>query len=152
VSLALWRRAPGGPAPVAAAVGGTLLVTCQLAGYALIATLAYGTAQRGDEAVVMALYDLSAVSFVAANVGLGVLSAATGWVLLRGAPRAGVLGWSSMLLAALAAAAACSYATGGLLSVHGDLGFLVLLLQVLWVAAVSVRLLLSPPAAGARAR
>lgn len=142
LSVALWRRQQGGTAPLAAAVGGTLLATCQLLGYAVIATLAYGSARDGDQALVMALYDLSSVFFVVANIGLAVLCAATGYVLVRGSVRRLVLGWSSITLAAVAAVAAGSYAPSGIMSVHGDLGFLVVLLQLGWTVAVCVRLLL----------
>jgi hypothetical protein len=87
----LWRRRAGAVMPVAAVIGGTVLTTAQLSGYALIATLAHGTAGSGDLGAVMALDDLSAVLFVTANVGLAVLCAAVG-SSLTGRPPAGTLG------------------------------------------------------------
>ncbi len=144
----LWRR-HGGAVPVVAALGGTVLATCQLLGYAVIATLAYGTAGGGGTAVVTALYDLSAVLFVVANVGLVLLCASAGYDLLRGPGRYPVLGSASLLLAGAAAVASAAYAPDGPLSVHGDVGFVVGLLQLAWVLAVSVRLLvLRPPTSG----
>lgn len=141
VCISLWTRRRGAVLPVAAAIGGTLLVTTQLMGYAVIATLAQGTAASGDLDVVMALYDLSAVCFVVANVGLAVLCASAGSSLLTGMPRARFLGWTSIGVATAAMAATGAYAQVGSASIHGDLGFVTLLLQLVWTAAVSVRLL-----------
>ncbi|MFD1507760.1 hypothetical protein FE374_08770 [Georgenia yuyongxinii] len=147
VCAALWARRPASVLPVAAAIGGTMLATCQLVGYAVIASLAHGTAAAGDLPVIMAVYDLSSVFFVVANVGLAILGGSTGVVLLTGTPRARTLGWSSLVMAAAGIAGAAAHARDGLASLHGDLGFLVLLTQLAWTAAASVWLL-RPAASG----
>lgn len=139
----LLRRLPGGQlAATVVGLGGGVLAACQLVGYALIATLALGTAGRGDEAVVMAVYDASAVAFVASYVGLALACLGTGVVLVRGAHRRRVVGGMSLLVGTTATVGASAYAATGALSPHGDLSFLVLLLQLLWMATVSVSMLL----------
>lgn len=140
VCFSMWRRQRGA-LPVAAAFGGSLLVATQLVGYALVATLAHGTAGSGDLGAIMALYDLSAVCFVVANVGLAVLCATVGWSMLAAGPRAALLGWISVGTAVVATAATAAHAREGAASIHGDLGFVTLLLQMVWVAGMSVRLL-----------
>ena len=146
LGTALWARRPGSMLPVAATIGGTVLATCQLLGYALIASLAHGTAAAGDLPVVMGLYDLSSSFFVVANAGLAVLAGASGAALLTGTPRSRTLGVSSLVLAAAGVASASANAPEGFASLHGDLGFIVLLLQLVWTAAVSVWLLRSSAA------
>lgn len=131
---ALWNRRGSFPA-VAAGIGGTLLLGSQLTGYALIATLATGTAARADASTIMALYDLSAVLFAAANVGLAVLCGATGMALLRSGPR--ILGAASIALAVLALLTLSAPTQAGTAGIHGDLGFAVLILQLLWTATTS---------------
>ncbi len=116
-----------------------MLATCQLLGYGLIAVLALGTAERGDEAVVMALYDASAIAFVASNVGLALLTGATGLGLLFTGAR--IAGIGSVLVAIVAAGASLTYAAEGAFSPHGDLGFTALILQLLWTVAAAIALL-----------
>lgn len=136
--LAVWVGRRNAGAGMAAAIGGAVLVTCQLAGYAVIVTLAHGTAATAGTDVVTALYDLSAVLFTVANGGLALLSAAVGLVVVR---RHRVLGALSGITAAAAAAGAVALFAEGFASPHGDLGFLVLVLQIVWTAAAGVTLL-----------
>ena len=138
----LLRRLPGGQlAATVVGLGGGVLATCQLVGYGLIATLALGTAGRGDEAVVMAIYDASSVAFVASYVGLALACLGTAAVLIRGAGGRRMVGGISLLVGTTAVIGGSAYATAGALSPHGDLSFLILLLQLLWSATVSVTML-----------
>lgn len=82
--------------------------------------------------------------FVLANLGLALLCGGTGAALLQG-PGSSALGWSSLVLAALAAIAAGSYAATGPWSPHGDWGFLVLVLQLIWLLGISTQVLLRKP-------
>jgi len=136
------RRLPCGHlAAAVVGVGGGVLAACQLLGYGLIATLALGTAERGDEAVVMAVYDASAVAFVSSYAGLALACLGTATVLIRHDAGRRVVGGISLLVGPTAVVGASAYAPEGGLSPHGDLTFLVLLLQLLWIAAVSVSML-----------
>jgi hypothetical protein len=137
----LLRRHPGGDvAATAVGLGGGVLAACQLVGYGLIATLALGTAGRGDEEVVMALYDASAVAFVVSYVGLALVGLGTATVLVRARGRL-VVGGVSLVVGVAAAVGSSTYAAEGVLSPHGDLGFVILLFQMIWAVAVSVSLL-----------
>jgi hypothetical protein len=131
------------PPPVRSLVlgGAAVAVGLQLTGYALIATLASGTAARGGDDVVLALYDLSSVAFA---FGSG------GWAVCLGAAAAGLLStgvlgrWAAVSAAAVAAV--CLGATGalaadGFLGLHGDFGFLAVVALHLWLMAVGVALL-----------
>ena len=138
----LLRRRPGGElSATVVGLGGGVVAACQLVGYGLIATLALGTAERGDEAVVMAVYDASAVAFVVSYVGLALACLGTAAVLIRGASGHRVAGGISLLVGTTAVVGATAYAAEGALSPHGDLSFLVLLLQLLWSVTVSVSML-----------
>jgi hypothetical protein len=138
----LLRRRPGGElAATVVGLGGGVLAVCQLVGYGLIATLALGTAERGDEAVVMAVYDASSVAFVLSYVGLAVVCLGTAAVLIRGASGRRVAGGISLLVGTTAVVGASAYTAEGTLSPHGDLSFLILVLQLLWSATVSVSML-----------
>lgn len=136
------RRLPHGQlAAAVVGLGGGILAACQLLGYGIIATLALGTAARGDEAVVMAVYDASAVAFLASYAGLALACLGTAAALIRYVSNRRVVGGISLLVGATAVVGASAYASEGILSPHGDLTFLVLLLQLLWTAAVSVSMI-----------
>jgi hypothetical protein len=137
----LRRRSGGDLAATVVGLGGGVLAACQLVGYGLIATLALGTAERGDEAVVMAVYDASSVAFVVSYVGLALACLGTAAVLIRGGSGRRLAGGISLLVGATALIGASAYHAEGALSPHGDLGFLVLLLQMLWSVTVSVSML-----------
>jgi len=138
----LLRRLPGGElAATLVGLGGGVLAACQLVGYGLIATLALGTAGRGEEVVVMAMYDASAIAFVASYVGLALTCLGTAAVLVRSTNGHRIVGGISLLVGTAALIGTSAYAPTGVLSPHGDLSFLVLLLQMLWIAAVSVAML-----------
>lgn len=136
------RRTPGGElAASLVALGGAVVASCQLVSYGLIATLAHGTAVRGDDGVVMAFYDASALAFVTSNVGLCLVCLATGLAVLTGSGRRRVLGGVSLVVGLAAAVGSLAFAMDGLMSPHGDLSFLGLLLQLVWTVAASVSLL-----------
>ena len=137
---AIWHRAQAVSA-AAAAVGGTLLLSCELIGYGLIATLALGTAASRDASTVIALYDLSAVVFVVANVGLAVLCGATGTALMLRGPT--MLAGASIVMTILALLGVGTLTQSGIAGIHGDLGFALFVLQLLWIAAISGWLLRS---------
>lgn len=136
--LCTWamRRSP--VAAVAAALGAALLLTCQLLGYAVIATLALGTAGDGGLDVVMALYDMSTLAFAASSVGLTVMTTAVAVHAWHGHR---VLGAWSVVTAVAGVAGAASIQPTGLLAAHGDLSFLVVVLQMAWTLAAGVTLL-----------
>ena len=140
---AMLARAAGGwtATPVLVALGAAVSASLQLAGYSVIATLATG---RVGEDAVLGFYDLSSVAFVFASGGTAMLLAGAAAGLLRLGRR-----WSGGTAAALAVvslAAAGSLADAGFFGVHGDLGFLVVVLVHLWLLGVSVALLRRPPA------
>jgi hypothetical protein len=141
---AVLRRAEGTAAPFAAvaAVAGAVAATLQIAGYTLIATLAYRTAETGDENVVIALYDASSLMFGFAAVPLAVFLAAgsAGIIRTRIAPAA--LGWFGLAAAAFSLAAGGSLAREGAFSVHEGIGFLALVVFLIWLLATSIALVL----------
>lgn len=137
VALRLRSRAGGELAAVVTALGGTVLASCQLIGYALIAVLALGTAERGDVSTTMAVYDASALAFVVSNAGLALTALATGWALLRGPARRIVFGSVSVLVGLAGVAGSSTFDTEGALSPHGHLSFVVLLAQLVWVLAAA---------------
>lgn len=137
VALRLRSRAGGELAAGVTALGGTLLASCQLIGYGLIAVLALGTAERGDESTTMAVYDASAVAFVVSNAGLALTALATGLALLRGPARRIVFGSISVLVGFAGVAGTSTFNTDGALSPHGDLSFVVLLTQLIWALAAA---------------
>lgn len=144
--ICLRLRDRGGDlAALAAGFGGAMVAVCQLVGYGLIATLALGTAAAGDEDTVMAVYDASAVAFNLSYVGLALLCLATAVELLRGSDRRAVVGGVSALVGLTAVVGASAYASDGALSPHGDLGFVVVLLQLVWTVTASVSLLRREP-------
>jgi hypothetical protein len=75
--------------------------TLQLAGYAMIANLAYRTAETGNVDVVMALYDLSSMAFTIAFIPLAVFVAAASGGRLRIRTATRVIGWAGFVVAAL---------------------------------------------------
>lgn len=144
--LCTWamRRSP--VAAVATALGAALLLTCQLLGYGVIATLALGTADDGALDVVMALYDMSTLAFAAGNVGLTVMATAVAVHARRGHR---VLGAWSAVTAVAGVAGAASIQPAGPLAAHGDVSFLVVVLQLAWTMAAGVTLLRSGRGVGA---
>jgi hypothetical protein len=136
--LCAWVAQRSRVAATAAALGGAVVVTCQLAGYGAITTLAMGAAENAGTDVVTAIYDLSAILFLMSNVGLALLAAG---VAVAAMPRHRVLAFLSAITAAAAATGALALQQDGFLSPHGDLGFLVLLLQLVWTSAAGVTLL-----------
>lgn len=137
VALRLRSRAGGELAAGVTALGGTVLASCQLIGYGLIAVLALGTAERGDVSTTMAVYDASAVAFVVSNAGLALTALATGFALLRGPARRIVFGSISVLVGLAGVAGSSAFDTDGALSPHGDLSFVALLTQLIWALAAA---------------
>ena len=129
--------------PVRALVlaGAAVAAALQLTGHAAIATLAAGTAARGDGDVVLALYDLSSIAFAFGSAGGSVFLAATaaGILSTRALPR--WVGWSAAAGAAVSAVAAGSLGSGGLVGVHGHLGFVAVVLVYLWFVVAGIALL-----------
>lgn len=139
-ALALHLRSRTELAAALVALGGAVLACCQLVGYGLIAVLALGTAERGDAATVMAIYDASSVAFVVSNAGLALVGLAAGFSLLRGPDRRTVVGVVSVLAGVAGVVGASAFAADGLLSPHGDVSFVVLLVQLVWTFAVALAL------------
>jgi hypothetical protein len=119
---------------------GTAAGTLQLAGYTMIANLAYRTAETGNSDVILALYDLSSITFTIASIPLAVLVAATSGGILRTRAATPVVGWSGVVVAALLLASGGSLMRTGLFSVHGGYGFLSLVLFMLWLLVMSIAL------------
>ncbi|WP_148575260.1 hypothetical protein [Nocardioides caldifontis] len=147
--LAAWLLPRRPVAAFAVAAGGVVMVTCQLAGYAAIATLAQGAAESAGNDVVTAIHDLSALLFVVGSAGLALLTGAVAAAGLRGSP---VLAAWSVVTCCAAAVGSVAFATDGLLSPHGDLGFLVLVLQLAWTVTAGVTLLRGSTTDGRTAR
>jgi hypothetical protein len=139
--LCVWVAQRSRVAATAAALGGAVLITCQLAGYGAITTLALGTAETASTDVVTAFYDLSAILFLVSNVGLALLA---GGVAVAALPRHRLLAMLSVLTAGGAAIGALALQQDGFLSPHADLGFLVVLLQLVWTLAAGVTLVRLP--------
>lgn len=139
--LCTWVARSSALARTLAALGGAVLVTCQLGGYAVITTLALGTAETAGHDVVTALYDLSAVLFVVANAGLALLAASVAAAIRR---RHRLLAAWSVVTAVAAAVGALVLNPDGVLSPHGDFTFLVLVLQLAWTLATGITLLRTP--------
>ena len=104
------------PLPVIVVTAGTL----QLAGYAMIANLAYRTAETGNVDVIMALYDLSSMAFTIAFIPLAVFVAAASGGILRIRTATRVVGWAGFVVAALLLAGGGSLMRTGMFSIHGD--------------------------------
>jgi hypothetical protein len=136
-------RAAGGwtPVPVLVVAGAAVSAALQLTGYAVITTLVAGAAARGGDDVVLALYDLSSIAFAFASAGSAVLLSAAAVGLLKSRVTAGWSGWTAAVLAAVSVVAAGSLANGGFFGVHGDFGFVAIVLVHLWLLSVSVALL-----------
>lgn len=141
LALRLRNRARGELAAVVTALGGTVLASCQLVGYGLIAVLALGTAERNNASTVMAFYDASAVAFVVSSAGLALTGLATGYALLQGPARRVAFGSISVLTGLAGVVGASALAADGALSPHGDVSFLVLLIQLIWTLAAALWLL-----------
>ena len=125
--------------------GAAVAAALQLTGHAVIATLAAGTAARGNGDVVLALYDLSSIAFAFGSAGAAVFLAATAAGVLgtRSLPR--WLGWAAAATAAVSALAAGSLAAGGAFGVHGDVGFAAVVLVHLWFLLAGIALLRRRP-------
>jgi hypothetical protein len=120
-----------------ATIGAAVAAALQLGGYAIIATLAHGTAARGNDDVVLALYDLSSAVFTSGMCGFAVFFAATAVAILRNRALGRTVGWA----AALTAVVTLSAAGEGALGLHGNVGFLAVLMAHAWVLLASVALL-----------
>lgn len=140
LALRLRSRARGELAASVTALGGTVLASCQLIGYGLIAVLALGTAERSNASTVMAFYDASAVAFVVSYAGLALTGLATGYALLQGPARRVIFG-SISVLTGIAGVGGASAVADGALSPHGDVSFLVILIQLIWTLAAALWLL-----------
>jgi hypothetical protein len=140
---AVLHRAGGGRSSLAAVAttGAAVAAALQLGGYALIATLAYGTAERGDDDVVLALYDLSSATFMFAMFGLTIFFAATAVAILRTRALGRTVGWAAAVTALSSLVAAGSVAQEGAFGLHGDVGFFAVVLVHLWVLLAGVALL-----------
>lgn len=134
--------------PAAATGGAGVAAALHLVGYAAITTLAAGTAATGDEAVVLAVYDLSAAAFALGSAGLAVFLAAVAVLVLRTRVLWRAVGWAAGLLAPLCLATAVSLGDEGVFSLHGDLGFLTLVLVHLWILGTAIALLRRRPEVG----
>ena len=143
LAAALTAVLGSAPRPVRALVlaGAVVAGSLQLVGHAAIATLAVGTAGRGDGDLVLALYDLSSVAFTFGSAGAAVFLAATaaGVLSTRALPR--WVGWSAAGAAAVSAVAAGSPALGGVFGVHGHVGFVAVVLVHLWFLGAGIALL-----------
>ena len=140
VGVADVLRTTGWPARlVTAGIG--VAVALQLTGYAVIATLAAGTAERASGDVVLALYDLSSIAFTFASAGWAVALAGAATGILRTRAVARWVGWTAAIVAGVCAAATGALAPSGFLGVHGDLGFLAVVLVHGWLLVASVALL-----------
>lgn len=132
---------PGSALPPLVLAGGAVAAALQLVGYAVIATLAVGTAGRAAADVVLALYDLSSVAFAFGSAGWAVCLAAVGVGIARTRVAGRWAGWLAGTAAIPSLVAAGSLASGGFFGVHGDLGFLAVVLVHLAVLGVGVSLL-----------
>lgn len=139
---AVLRRAEGDKAPLAAVavVAGSVAATLEIVGYTLIATLAYRTAETGNQEVIMAFYDASSLMFTFAQVPLAVFLAAASAGIIRTRVAPVALGWFGLAAAALSLVAGASLAREGAFSVHEGIGFLALMIFLLWLLATSIAL------------
>lgn len=145
LSALLRRREPdGSPFSVVVAVAGSVAAALQLVSYGLIATLAYRTAETGNEDVIMAVYDASSLAYVLAGIPLGVFVAAASLGVLRTRVAPAPVGWLGLPVAAALIVSAASLTRDGLFSVHGDFGFVALSLFLLWLLAASISLVVRP--------
>ena len=148
VSFHLTRaRFRCGPLAWVGAVNGTVAVALQLAGLAVIATLAYRTAATASLDLTFALYDLSTILAMFANVPLAVFLATTsvGLVVASGRRWGGlVLAGVGLVLAVAHLVAGATFqlppadGSTGAFTVHGDYGFLTFVAFLLWMLAVSI--------------
>jgi hypothetical protein len=146
LALRLRNRARAELAAGVTALGGTMLASCQLVGYGLIAVLALGTAERSNTSTLMAFYDASAVAFVVSSAGLALTGLATGCSLLQRPARQVGFGSISVLAGLAGVVGTSALAAEGALSAHGDVSFLVLLIQLIWTLAAALWLLRPDPA------
>jgi uncharacterized membrane protein YhaH (DUF805 family) len=145
LTAVLDRAGPGRSSLAAVATtGAAVAAALQLSGYALIATLAYGTAAGGDGDVVLAVYDLSSAVFTFAMFGLTVFFAATAVSIRRTRALGRTVGWAAAVTAVVTLVAAGSVAREGAVGLHGDLGFIAIVLAHVWALAASIALLRRP--------
>jgi hypothetical protein len=143
---AVLHRAAAGrsPLPGVAALGAGVASALALCGYALIATLAYGTAPSGDTALVMAVYDMSSLVYSFGLFGLTVFLAATAVAILRTRALGRAVAWAAAGTAVVSVFAAGSHAHEGAFALHGTFGFLAVVLAHVWVLVASIALLRRP--------
>jgi hypothetical protein len=139
---AVLRRAEADKAPVAgvAVVAGSVAAALQIVSYALIATLAYRTAETGNEDVIMAFYDFSSLASGFAEVPLAVFLAVASAGIIRTRVAPAVFGYLGLAAAAFSLVAGASLARGGAFSVHEGIGFLALVIFWFWLLATSIAL------------
>jgi hypothetical protein len=139
---ALLRRAEGDPAPLAvvAVVAGSVAAALEIVGYTSIAALAYRTAETGNEDVIMAFYDFSSLAsgFAAIPLAIFLAAASVGIIRTRVAPAA--LGYLGVVAAAFSLLAGASLAREGAFSVHEGIGFLSIIVFLLWLLTTSIAL------------
>jgi hypothetical protein len=141
LSTQLRRRQTGtGPLPATVATTGAAAATMQLAAYAMIANLAYRTAETGNTDVIMALYDLSEIVFLVALIPLAVFVAAASGGIFRTRAASTAIGWCGYVVAALLLIGGGIFSRTGALAPHGGFGFLALVLFLLWLLAASLAL------------
>lgn len=133
--------AAGSPAPGLILAGASLATALQLTGYAVIATLATGTATRAGDDLVLGLYDLSSITFAFGSAGWAVALAAAAIGILRTRVLGRWAGWTALVASLLALTAAGSLAPEGFFGVHGDLGFLAVMVVHLAILTLSIALL-----------
>jgi len=131
----------GSAVPSLVLAGGAVAAALQLMGYAVIATLAAGAAGRADADVVLALYDLSSIAFAFGSAGWAVCLAAVAVGIVRSRVVGRWAGWLAGAVAAVSLAAGGSLAPEGIFGVHGDLGFLAVVLVHLALLVISTALL-----------
>jgi len=134
------RQTGNGPLPAIVAITGAAAGAMQFAGYAMIANLAYRTAEAGNADVIMALYDLSEFAHHVALIPLAVFVAAASGGIIRTPAASTAIGWSGFVVVAVLLVGGGIFRRTGVFSAHDGFGFVALVLFLLWLLVASIAL------------
>jgi hypothetical protein len=153
LSAALTRAEPASAARPAVLGSGAVVLALVLVGAATTDALATRIAAESDQAVIRALYDVQAFAAALASFPLAVLSGAVAIAGARTRLFPPVVTWLGYALVPAWLLAGCAvFVESGAFSPTGAVGFVVLLVWVAWVLALSASLLRRSGTAPADAR
>ena len=146
----LRGRSDDGGAAVAAVGGGLIGVALTMVGSAVVAATVFKVAKVGNLTLNRALFDTFGSMFSIAGFGFAVLIGAASLSGARGGALPGWLTGTGLVVAVLSLIGTLSLvSTSGFFAPGEAFGFIVFLLGLAWIVAVSVVMLRSAPAEAA---